>query len=90
MAFFKFIRQIEHLQYFARKNHRNPKGEPCHSTDQVFHTKTRIREEREAEEQLQGAGNRGFLVLRPLRFPLLATQLPGNAFDLLPLLRISA
>jgi hypothetical protein len=52
--------------------------------------KTRSREEREAEEQRQGAGSWGFLVLRLLRFPLLATQLPGNAFDLLPLLRILA
>jgi hypothetical protein len=60
------------------------------SASNIFHAKTRRREEREAEEQRQGAGNRGFLVLRLLRLPLLATQLSGNAFDLLPLLRILA
>jgi hypothetical protein len=56
------------------------------STSNIFHAKTRSREEREAEEGRQG--DWGFVVLRRLRFPLLATLLPGNAFDLLPLLRI--
>jgi hypothetical protein len=61
------------------------------STSNIFHAKTRRREDARKEKEEnggseQGAGRRLSLWSAP-RFPLLPTQLLGNAFNLLPLLR---